>query len=118
VGLGEQIAARQQFTFNLHHINTTTGTLLREVWLNAWYINDADLKAPIVTFAGTGNPADMSIPAGQHVQRGYSCTASGVTRIISLYGPSRPPAPQADASTPATAQSHRPNRPRRGCIEA
>ena len=85
-GLGEQIAARQQFTFNLHHINTGTTTLLREVWVNVWYVKEENLKAPIVTFAGTGNPADMSIAPGQHVQRSYACTSAGATRIISLYG--------------------------------
>src|SRR6185503_3905992 len=31
-------------------------------------------------------PADMSIAPGQRVQRGYSCTAAGATRLISLYG--------------------------------
>jgi hypothetical protein len=41
---------------------------------------------PIGTFAGMGNPADMSVPAGAHVQRHYACASAGATRIISLYG--------------------------------
>jgi hypothetical protein len=86
LGLGEELSVRQQFSFNLHHINTTGDPVLREVWINIWYLDEADLTDPIQTFAGMGSPADMSIPPGQRAEREYACAVSDETRIISLYG--------------------------------
>ena len=86
VGLGQQLPAHQQFSFNLHSINSSSKSMLREVWLNVWYIADAEVTKPMQTFAATGNPADMSIPAHRAVKLEYRCAASGDTRIISMYG--------------------------------
>jgi hypothetical protein len=85
-GLGEELAAGQQFSFNLHHINTSGASVLREVWVNVWYEDEQDVTKPIGTFADMGSPADMSVPAGERVQRHYACATAGDTRIISLYG--------------------------------
>lgn len=86
VGLGQKLPANQQFSFNLHHINTSDQPVLREVWLNVWYVDEALVTAPMATFAATGNPADMNIAARQRVQLEYMCTASGSARLISMYG--------------------------------
>jgi hypothetical protein len=86
VGLGQQLSAHQQFCFNVHSINTTSAPLLREVWVNIWYVQDASVSKPIQTFAATGSPADMAIPAGQQVTREYKCVIPDATRIISIYG--------------------------------
>jgi hypothetical protein len=85
-GLGQEIAARQQFSFNLHHINTGEAPILREMWVNVWYVDSSSVTEPIQTFAAMGSPADMSIPAGQSVQREYACSVTSAARIISLYG--------------------------------
>jgi hypothetical protein len=86
-GLGAELPARQQFSFNLHHINVTDVPILREVWLNIWYIDQKDVTAPMATFAATGNPADMAIPAGRAVKLEYKCpAATASTRLISMYG--------------------------------
>jgi hypothetical protein len=85
-GLGQQLLARQQFSFNLHHINTGDEAFLREVWINVWYTDENAVTSPIDTFAGMGSPADMAIAAGQHVQREYACAVRSSARIISLYG--------------------------------
>jgi hypothetical protein len=85
-GLGQELAARQQFSFNLHSINTGEDPILREVWINVWYMDESAVTAPIQTFAGMGSPADMSIPAGQSVQREYACRITSESRIVSMYG--------------------------------
>jgi hypothetical protein len=86
-GLGAELPARQQFSFNLHHVNVTDAAILREVWLNIWYIDPKDVTAPMSTFAATGNPADMAIPAGRAVKLEYKCPAATASaRLISMYG--------------------------------
>lgn len=85
-GLGQLLAARQQFSINLHHINTTDAPLLREVWINVWYVDEKDVTKPIQTFAATGNPADVAVQPGQRARLEYKCAITGDTRIISLYG--------------------------------
>ena len=86
VGLGQQLGAKQQFCFNVHSINTTSAPILREVWLNIWYVEDKSVTKPINTFAATGSPADMSVPANTKVTHEYKCTVPGDTRLISMYG--------------------------------
>ncbi|HTU62839.1 MAG TPA: hypothetical protein VMF89_30475, partial [Polyangiales bacterium] len=60
--------------------------VLREVWLNVWYIDEALVTAPMSTFAATGNPADMNIGPRQRVQLEYKCAANSGARLISMYG--------------------------------
>jgi hypothetical protein len=85
-GLGQQLPAKQQFSFNLHHINTSDKPVLREVWLNVWYIDEKSVTAPMATFAATGNPADMNIAPRRSVKLEYSCAADGDARLTSMYG--------------------------------
>lgn len=85
-GLGQKLTAHQQLSFNLHHINTTDVPVLREVWINVWYVDDKNVTNPIQTFAATGNPADVAIPARQSARLEYRCPVSTNARIISLYG--------------------------------
>lgn len=85
-GIGQQLAARQQLSFNLHSINTTGAPLLREVWINVWYVDETAVDEPIQTFGATGSPADMTIEPGAHVQREYRCDVASPARLISLYG--------------------------------
>lgn len=86
VGLGAQLAARQQFSFNLHSINTSSGPVLREIWVNVWYLDASDVTAPMQSFTGLGNPADMAIAAGRKVKLEYACAITGEARIIAMYG--------------------------------
>jgi hypothetical protein len=86
IGLGQMLPALQQFSFNLHSINTSTSPELREVWLNIWYVDPKDVTKPLLTTAATGNPADMSIAAHTAVTVEYKCSAAGDTRIVTMYG--------------------------------
>jgi hypothetical protein len=85
-GIGQELAARQQLSLNLHSVNPTDAPLLREVWIYIWYVDAATLREPIQTFAGMGSPGDMAIQAGAHVQREYRCLVRSAARVISLYG--------------------------------
>jgi hypothetical protein len=85
-GLGQELAARQQFSINLHSVNPTTEPVLREVWINVWYMAASEVMHPIDTVALMGSPGDMAVPAGQSLLAEYSCSVGSPTRIISLYG--------------------------------
>jgi hypothetical protein len=85
-GLGQQLPVRQQFSFNLHHINTSNSPVLREVWVNIWFIDDKEVTAPMSSFAATGNPADMAIAPHRSVKLEYKCSAAADSRLISMYG--------------------------------
>lgn len=85
-GIGQRLEAQQQFSVNLHHINSSSDPILREVWINIWYVDDADVTAPIDTFAAMGSAADMSIAAGTKVELEYRCAVASDTRIVSMYG--------------------------------
>ena len=39
VGIGMPLAARSPITMNLHHFNSTQDPLLKEAWVNFWYVD-------------------------------------------------------------------------------
>jgi hypothetical protein len=85
-GLGERLLVKQQFSLNLHHFNFGDKPTLREVWINIWYKAQAEVTDEMGGVAVFGNPADVSIPAGEHRELHYKCTVPGNTRIITLNG--------------------------------
>ena len=85
-GLGMVLDASQQFSFNLHHINTGEKPILREAWVNAWYKDEKDVSAPIQSLSIFGNPADVAVNPGEHRVLHYKCEVPSATRIVSLIG--------------------------------
>ena len=85
-GLGDVLLVNQQFSVNLHHFNFGDKPALREVWINIWYKDAADVTDKMGSIAIFGNPADVAIPAGVHRELHYKCTVAGNTRVISLNG--------------------------------
>ncbi|HKP63647.1 MAG TPA: hypothetical protein VJV78_43230 [Polyangiales bacterium] len=85
-GLALQIDAKQQFSFNLHHINTGQTPILREAWVNAWYKDESEVTAPIQSLSIFGNPADVAVSPGEHRVLHYQCDVKNDTRIVSLQG--------------------------------
>lgn len=85
-GIGGEITARQQFRFNLHHMNRFEQTILREVWMNVWYMRPEEVTKPMQGMTILGNPADVRIPDGQHRLLHYKSTVTGNPRVITLLG--------------------------------
>lgn len=86
VGIGAKLLAKQQFNFNLHHINTGTDPVLREAWVNVWYMDEKDVTKTMKSLAASGSPIDVSIPAHQRTVLKYKCDVQGDSRIITLNG--------------------------------
>jgi hypothetical protein len=86
IGLGAQLEAKQQFSFNLHHINTGDAPILREAWVNIWYKDQAEVTAPMQGLSIFGNPADVAVPPGEHRELHYKCDVQSDTRIVALIG--------------------------------
>jgi hypothetical protein len=84
VGMGGQLAPKQQFNFNLHHMNHFDKPILREVWVNIWYEkNVTKVQRPATLF---GPPGDVAIPPGEHRMLHYRAAVNGDMRIIQYFG--------------------------------
>jgi hypothetical protein len=86
VGIGAVLKAKQQFSFNLHHLNTTGGAVLREAWVNVWYMNKEDVTKEMKGLAASGSPKDVMIPAKQRTVLKYKCDVEANSRIITMNG--------------------------------
>ena len=86
VGIGAPIKAKQQFTFNLHHINTGENPILREAWVNVWYMDKKDVTKEMKPLSASGSPRDVSIPARQRTVLKYRCNVQNESRIITMNG--------------------------------
>jgi hypothetical protein len=85
-GIGAQLTAKQQFSFNLHHINSTDKPVLREVWVNIWYMDEKDVTQKMQGLSASGSPLDVSIPAHQETDLQYRCDVTADARIITMLG--------------------------------
>jgi hypothetical protein len=85
-GLGDRLMVRQQFSLNLHHFNFTDQPALREVWINIWYKDAAEVTDEMGGIAIFGSPADVAVPPGERRTLHYRCDVPGNTRIITLNG--------------------------------
>jgi hypothetical protein len=83
-GLGAEMATRQQFSFNLHHMNRFDQPILREAWVNVWYLDEPPTE-PMQTLAIYGNPLDLMIPNGERRTLHYKATATDELRIITIW---------------------------------
>jgi hypothetical protein len=86
VGIGAPLKSKQQFSFNLHHINISEKPVLREAWVNVWYMDEKDVTKKMQPLAASGSPVDVSIPAHQRTILKYKCDVQGDSRIITMNG--------------------------------
>jgi hypothetical protein len=86
VGIGALLQAKQQFSFNLHHINTGESPVLREAWVNVWYMDKSEVTKEMKPLSASGSPRDVSIPARQRTVLKYRCNVQNESRIITMNG--------------------------------
>lgn len=91
-GVGIPIAAHEEINVSLHAINTTETPQLREIWVNFWYRDSAEVteEAEPVFEVGSGAGEDgftFAIPAGAETVLGpYTCRIGTDSRMLWLYG--------------------------------
>jgi hypothetical protein len=81
--VGMPIAANTPVNLSLHYINTTDKPILKEVWINFWYRDPADVKEPALELYSF---APMNVAPGQHVVIHGECPVMNDGRILTLYG--------------------------------
>jgi hypothetical protein len=82
-GLAVKLPADSQAVLNFHVINTSAQPILREAWLNYYYMDAADVKGyrgNVFLVGGVG----FQIAPGTHQTYTYSCSPDRPTRILSL----------------------------------
>ncbi len=83
-GLGRVISGNSSLCINQHAYNFTEGPLLREVWINVYFMDPSEVTQEenrIVVNANVG-----TIPPGAQRELTASSTVRGAGRIINLYG--------------------------------
>jgi hypothetical protein len=84
-GLAFRLTAHQQIQFNLHHFNSSAEPILREVWINVWFMPAEEVQNVIQPLALIAPPADMEVPTGESRVLTYGCLFE-TARVIALTG--------------------------------
>jgi hypothetical protein len=82
-GLAVKIPANSQAVVNFHVINTTAKPLLREAWLNYFYIDPSEVKGIRGNVFLVGG-LSFQITPGTNTTYQYSCSPNRPVRILSL----------------------------------
>jgi hypothetical protein len=82
--IGLPLEAHAPLNANMHYYNFSDKPIIRELWVNFWYKDAAEVTEPArEVFSPTGVTAAV---AGSHVVVGASCPVTGDGRLLSLYG--------------------------------
>jgi hypothetical protein len=82
--VGLPLAAHSNISANMHYYNFGEKPIIRELWVNYWYKDPAEVKETAKSvFSMTGVSAAV---AHSHVVVGASCPITGVGRALSLSG--------------------------------
>jgi hypothetical protein len=82
-GLAVKLPAHSQAVLNFHVLNATPDPILREAWLNYFYIDPSQVKGLRGNVFLTGG-VGFRIEPGTHQTYQYSCNPDRPTRILSL----------------------------------
>jgi hypothetical protein len=82
--VGILMPAHTSIDVNLHSINTSEATEVREVWVNFWYVDKGAVKEPVHEIFNIA-PMGTILP-GDDVTFGSSCTVPGMGRLLWAYG--------------------------------
>jgi hypothetical protein len=83
-GVGIKIKPRTSISVQLHSLNTTEKTQLRELWVNFWYRPDEEVTDPVNEVFAVA-PMGAILPGADVVTAG-SCRVSGNGRMLWMYG--------------------------------
>jgi hypothetical protein len=82
-GVGMPLAANTMLSNSLHYFNITDKPIIKEVWVNFWYRDEADVTEPTnEVFSMLG----MGIQPGERVQKHGQCEVTAPGRLLTIYG--------------------------------
>jgi hypothetical protein len=84
--VGIPIEPNTPVSVSFHAINTTTKPQLREMWVNFWYRDPAEVTQPAEPWFETGSVTFAIPPHTKQVLGPYTCTVSGNGRMLWTYG--------------------------------
>jgi hypothetical protein len=86
--LGIPLPAHTQVQHDMHYFNVTDKTILREWWMNIYYVDESKVKETPSRIAGLGGLSwnYMPIQPGTHDVFKYECAIDTDGRIIQLLG--------------------------------
>jgi hypothetical protein len=82
-GIGLKLPLNSGVNMNLHHFNNTDAPLLRENWINAWYMPKAEVTRQV---RGVMIAAAVNYPVGMQSDSHNSVAATSETQVLSLWG--------------------------------
>lgn len=82
-GVGMPIGANTPISMQLHYLNYTTEPILKEVWVNFWYRDPADVTEPTKEVFSM---SPMFVQPGTHVVIQGTCPISTTGRLLTTYG--------------------------------
>jgi hypothetical protein len=82
-GVGMQLAARTPLSFSLHYYNFSDAPIIKDVWVNVWYRDAADVTEPA---SEVFSMLPINIAPGRHVVLSGDCPVNGTGRLLTLYG--------------------------------
>jgi hypothetical protein len=83
-GIGIPLKANDPLTINIHNFNQTDHPILKEAWVNFWYVDPSTVTQQaneLFLFA-----PGQSVPPGGHVTFSGKKTISDATRVLTMYG--------------------------------
>ena len=83
MGVGMEIGANTPLSIQLHYMNYTDMPIIKEVWVNFWYRDPADVTEPAMEVFSM---APMNVAPGQHVILSGACPITQSGRFLTLYG--------------------------------
>ncbi|MET0388496.1 MAG: hypothetical protein ABW321_21170 [Polyangiales bacterium] len=85
-GLFRVLPAQAKITFNMHHFNATSETILKEAWTNLWWESDARVVVHGLRGLEVGQVLTMSIPPGDTQDFHYSWAITQPVRLVEAFG--------------------------------
>jgi hypothetical protein len=85
-GVGIPIGPHSDVNVSLHSINVTQEPILREIWVNFWYRDAADVTEPAIQWFKTGSVSFAIAPGEDTILGPFSCSISEPGRLLWLYG--------------------------------
>jgi hypothetical protein len=85
-GVGMPLGAHSRINVSFHAINTTEETVIRELWVNFWYKDAAEVTEPANEWFEVGSATFAIPPLTKQTLGPYTCTVQGKGRMLWLYG--------------------------------
>ena len=82
MGVGYPVSSSGVY-LNLHHFNSTDKPLLRESWINVWYVPADEITKMAQSLTVL---LEVNYPIGKVTSNAGSARATGETQVLSLYG--------------------------------